>query len=148
MRTDLGFVGVIYSRCSGTQSVDPDSPLVNTPLEVDTAMWIASCTKLMTSIAVLQCVEKGLLDLDEDISAILPEWKDPNILRGFDEATGKPILEKAKEKVTLRKMLSHQSGMGFPMIHRQLQQFIKHQKATGKMVESGYLVRNSNRLAG
>jgi CubicO group peptidase (beta-lactamase class C family) len=26
----------------------------------DTLMWVASCTKLMTTVAVMQCVEKGL----------------------------------------------------------------------------------------
>jgi CubicO group peptidase (beta-lactamase class C family) len=51
----------------------------------DTLMWVASCTKLMTTVAVMQCVEKGLFTLDEDISRILPEWKSPDILTGFEE---------------------------------------------------------------
>jgi CubicO group peptidase (beta-lactamase class C family) len=134
------YVGIIYSKTWGTQSIDPNSPLVNVPLELDTSMWIASCTKLMTAIAVLQCVEKGLLDLDEDISNVLPEWKDPDILRGFDEATGEPILEKVKGTITLRKMLSHHSGMGYPLSDPQIQRFIAYRKAKGQFVESGYLV--------
>ncbi len=55
----------------------------------------------MTSIAVMQCVEKGLLDLDADVSNVLHEFKDIEILTGFDE-DGNPILVKAKTKVTLR----------------------------------------------
>jgi CubicO group peptidase (beta-lactamase class C family) len=70
----------------------------------------------MTTIAALQCVEKGLFTLDEDVSRILPEWKDPDIITGFDEGTGKPILVKAKNKITLRRMLSHQSGFGYDIL--------------------------------
>lgn len=55
----------------------------------------------MTSIAVMQCVEKGLLALDDDVSNVLHEFKNIDILTGFDEG-GEPILVKAKTKVTLR----------------------------------------------
>lgn len=49
----------------------------------------------------MQCVEKGLLDLDADISSILPEWKDPKILVGFDE-NNEPLFQPAKRPLTLR----------------------------------------------
>jgi CubicO group peptidase (beta-lactamase class C family) len=118
----------MYSKCFGTQSVDPDSPLLDTPLSIDTTMWVASCTKLMTAIAVLQCVERGLLDLDKDISIILSEWKSPDILLGFEDATGEPVLEKAKGKITLRMLLTHQSGMGYTFKDDKLKQFADYKK--------------------
>jgi CubicO group peptidase (beta-lactamase class C family) len=118
----------VYSKCFGTQSVDPDSPLLDTPLSLDTTMWIASCTKLMTAISVLQCVERGQLDLDEDISTILSEWKSPDILLGFDDGTGEPILEKAKGKITLRMLLTHQSGMGYTFQNDKLKRFADYRK--------------------
>jgi len=65
-------------------------------------MWFASCTKLLTTVAAMQCVEKGLLNLDDDITEILPEFKDREILTGFDEETQKPILVKRRKKITLR----------------------------------------------
>lgn len=55
----------------------------------------------MTSIAVMQCVEKGLLNLDADVSNVLHEFEDIEILTGFD-GNGNPILVKSKTKVTLR----------------------------------------------
>lgn len=67
----------------------------------DAVHWIASCTKFLTTIAVMQCVERGQLKLDDDISTILPEWKSPKILIGFDdkdEAQFRP----AKRAITLR----------------------------------------------
>ena len=55
----------------------------------------------MTSIAALQCVERGLITLDEDVSPILTELKDIKILLGFEE-NGTPILKLASNKITLR----------------------------------------------
>lgn len=60
-----------------------------------------SCTKLMTAIAVMQCVEKGKLSLDEDVSTILHELRDMDILTGFDQE-GQPKYRKATRKITLR----------------------------------------------
>lgn len=65
-------------------------------------MWVASCTKLMTSISIMQCVERGQLKLDEDVYAVLPELKDLEILTGFDKASGKPMLKKTTKPITLR----------------------------------------------
>lgn len=65
---------------------------------------MASCTKLVTTIAVMQCVERGLLNLDEDVTGILPELKDLPILTGFEEVDGKdkPILVENTKPITLR----------------------------------------------
>jgi CubicO group peptidase (beta-lactamase class C family) len=55
-----------------------------------------------TTIAAMQCVEKGLLHLDEDVTSILPELKGREILKGFEEGTQKPILVPNSKKITLR----------------------------------------------
>jgi CubicO group peptidase (beta-lactamase class C family) len=86
----------------GYLSPKPDAP----PIDFDSTMWFASCTKLLTTVAAMQVVEKGLVDLDEDITRVLPEWKDPQILTGFEEETGKPILKPSKNKMTLRSVRS------------------------------------------
>ncbi len=67
---------------------------------------IASMTKLITSIAALQLVEKGVLDLDDDLSTLMPEM------------TGIPILSNGKliepeNIITLRHLLTHTSGFGY-----------------------------------
>lgn len=65
-------------------------------------MLIASCTKLMTSIAAMQCVERGLVALGTDVAGILPELAAQGIITGFDEATGEPIIDKRQNTMTLR----------------------------------------------
>lgn len=71
-------------------------------MNLDSVMWFASCTKLFTTIAALQCVERELLDLDGDITEILPEFKGVQILTGFDEESGKPVLIDNHKTITLR----------------------------------------------
>ena len=70
-------------------------------MTLDTVMFTASCTKLMTTIAALQCVERGLVALDEDTGAVLPELAGLKILSGFEEG-GEPVLVERKEAITLR----------------------------------------------
>jgi Beta-lactamase len=74
-------------------------------MDLNAAFTFASCTKLMTSIAALQCVERHQIGLDDDVSGVLPELKDLKILTGFEETTEKPILEPARESITLRYVL-------------------------------------------
>ena len=56
----------------------------------------------MTGIAVLQCVELGLVNLDEDVARILPELSEKDIIAAFDEMTGKATLQRSKKAVNLR----------------------------------------------
>lgn len=78
-------------------------------------MWIASCTKLLTSIAALQCVERGLLTADGDISKVpgLERLGEMKVLKGFEADEKTPILEKSNTPVTLRHLLSHSSGLAY-----------------------------------
>lgn len=74
-------------------------------MPLDATMWLASCTKLIGTVAVMQCVERGQLDLDDDISAILPDLKELGILTGFEgspDGKDKPILVKNTKPITLR----------------------------------------------
>ena len=70
-------------------------------LSVDSVMWIASCTKLMASVAALQQVERGNIKLDEDVTKWLPELAALDVLEDFD-ADGKPIMNKRAGPITLR----------------------------------------------
>ncbi|KFY27340.1 hypothetical protein V493_03548 [Pseudogymnoascus sp. VKM F-4281 (FW-2241)] len=82
-------------------------------MDVDATFIMASCTKLMTSIAALQCVERGQIKLDDDVSKVLTELKDIQILTGFKKGTKEPMFKLAKNKITLRHLLTHSSGLGY-----------------------------------
>ncbi|KAF3041396.1 hypothetical protein E8E12_009608 [Didymella heteroderae] len=105
-----------YLTCYGTLQIAP-SPAVSE----DTVMWLASCVKLPTTVAALQCVERGLFSLDStaDVERLLPEWVNLEIL-SFSE-NGSPILTPAKEKITLRRLLTHTSGLTYDFLPPLLQ---------------------------
>lgn len=99
-------------------------------------MWIASCTKLLTAISVLQCVEKGLLNLDADLSDVLTEFKEIQILTGFENE--KPVYKKPETKITLRGLLSHSSGFGYAAFDPRLAEEVRYRG--GKIDMTGDLV--------
>ncbi|KAK7470274.1 hypothetical protein VKT23_001706 [Stygiomarasmius scandens] len=110
------------------------------PIDLDTTFWIASCTKLMTTVAALQLVERGLVDLDEDITRVLHEWKNPTVLTGFDE-DGKPMTRPAKNKMTLRQLLTHSSGIGYDFLSPAIQRYLQ---SMGKVPRLGQTLAESS----
>ncbi|KAB8304956.1 hypothetical protein EYC80_004273 [Monilinia laxa] len=99
-----------YSKAHGLHSLRLGA---SEPLETDGVFWIASCTKLLTAICALQCVERLQFTLDEDVARLLPELKDLEILQGFDPESGAPRLSKATGYITLRQLLTHTSGLAY-----------------------------------
>ena len=77
-------------------------------------MRIASMSKLITSIAAMQCVDRGLIGLDDDVTLVTPELKGIQLLTGFDG--DKPLLRAPQKMITLRRWLSHSSGFCYDPI--------------------------------
>jgi len=88
----------LFSHAAGKRGCNS-----NEPMTTDSVFWIASCTKMVAGIAVMQLVEKGVLNLDdgEQLEKLLPELKDIKVLQ--EDGT---LVEKNK-KITLRMLLSH-----------------------------------------
>ncbi|KAF7889720.1 uncharacterized protein EAF02_002135 [Botrytis sinoallii] len=121
-------VVLLASNVDGTfkyeKAIGPATP--NSQIELDSTFIMASCTKLVTSIAGLRCVEQGQIGLDDDLSSILTEFRGIQILEGFETGTdGKeiPILKPAKNKITLRHLLTHTSGVGYDSYTPELVRF-------------------------
>jgi len=77
---------------------------------------IWSMTKLVTSMAAMQLVEKGLIGLDDDLSTWLPEMTKIPILNNGQ-------LIQPKKPITLRHLLTHTSGFGYGGTDRELANF-------------------------
>ena len=78
------------------------------PMQINSIFRIASMTKAIVSIAVLQLVDKGLVQLDDPIEKYIPTFKNQKVAilkqNGFD------FVEKNRS-ITIRDLLSHQSGI-------------------------------------
>ncbi|KAK4540125.1 hypothetical protein LTR36_009790 [Oleoguttula mirabilis] len=86
------------------------------PIKEDAVFLLASQTKLLTTIAALQIVDKGLFGLDDDVSEKLPELGGQKIIEGFGE-DDKPILVDRKNAITLRHLLTHSAGSTYDSAH-------------------------------
>jgi CubicO group peptidase (beta-lactamase class C family) len=104
----------IYSKVAGYDSVLPNA----SPLREDAVLKVASATKLITSIALLQCIDKGLIGLDEPLTKVLPEFAEKQILT--DVSGSDFVFEPSKVPVTARHLLTHTSGLGYRFTHRLL----------------------------
>lgn len=87
------------------------------PQQLDDVLFIASATKLITTIAALQCVDDGLLTLTGDLSSIAPELSDKQIITGFSDDGETPLLEPAVGPITLEMLLTHTSGLTYHFLN-------------------------------
>ena len=111
--------GVIYKGAFGTRNLAQGAAM--TP---DTIFRIASMTKAVTSVAAMQLVEQGRLQLAQPIGGVLPELSAPQVLEGFDDA-GAPRLRPAKRPITLRDLLTHTAGFGYEFLNADLIRYVK-----------------------
>jgi CubicO group peptidase (beta-lactamase class C family) len=82
---------VLFTRGYGLADRD-----AATPMTEDTPVAVASTTKGMTALAMMQLVEQGLVDLDAPVTRYLPEFS-------MDD-------ERAAD-ITVRQVLSHTAGI-------------------------------------
>ena len=84
-----------------------NEPQSKVPIRPDTIFSIiASMTKLVTTIAALQLVESGKIELDAPVNTYLPEMDGLKVLLGFDNA-GDPLFEDAVRAPTARELITH-----------------------------------------
>jgi len=111
--------GVFYEGAFGTRDLAKGPAMTS-----DTIFRIASMTKAVTSVAAMQLVEQGKLDLERPIGDVLPELAAPQVLEGFDDA-GAPRLRPAKRPITLRHLLTHTAGFGYETWDTDLVRYVK-----------------------
>src|SRR6516164_6877381 len=111
--------GIIYEGAFGTRDLarGPDMTL-------DTIFRLASMTKAVTSVAAMQLVEQGKLQLEQPIGNVLPELSAPQVLDGFDDA-GAPRLRPTKRPITLHHLLTHTAGFGYEFDNADLVRYVK-----------------------
>lgn len=92
----------IFQHCSGTTGISTRKPMTH-----DTIFWLASFTKILTSLSCMQLVEQGKLGLDNaaQLEEICPELRDVKVLTRDSE--GQFQLVEKKRSITLRMLLNH-----------------------------------------
>ncbi len=111
--------GVVYQGAAGKQDVRGNIPMTN-----DSIFRIASMTKPVTSVAVMQLVERGQVKLDEPAGTYLPELSRVQVLEVPDAKIGKAKLRPPRAPITVRHLLSHTSGFGYEFFNLQLHDYV------------------------
>src|SRR3978361_747933 len=100
---------VLYQSAFGVADVATGRPLTS-----DALFRIASMTKAVTSLALMQLVEQGRLGLDDPAEKYLPELAGLKVFESFDATTGAYQLRPASRPATVRHFLTHTSGLAYP----------------------------------
>ena len=109
---------VLYQGASGVADVSTGRALT-----ADAVFRIASMTKPITSLAAMQLIEQGRFGLDDPVEKHLPEFANLKVFESFDPATGAYRLRAASRPPTVRHVLTHTSGLGYPFTSATLRDF-------------------------
>ncbi len=96
------------------------------PVSADSHFRIMSMTKMVATVAALQLVERGELDLDAPVAQYRPEFGDLQVLDGFDGDT--PRLRAPASQATVRQLVTHTSGLSYWFWNEDL---VRWEAATG-----------------
>ncbi|KAA5545029.1 serine hydrolase domain-containing protein [Adhaeribacter rhizoryzae] len=102
---------IVYHKAVGLNDTD-----TKTPLKRDAIMRVASQTKAITSIGLMMLYEEGKFLLDEPISKYIPAFRNPKVLAKFNPQDSSFTTVPARQEVTIRQLLTHTSGIGYPAI--------------------------------
>jgi methyl acetate hydrolase len=100
--------GVLFEVAAGRRDLSAPAAMTT-----DTIVALASMTKALVTAGAMQLVEQGRLELDAPVADLLPVLAAPRVLQGFDP-DGEPVLTPARTPITLRHLLTHTAGFGYP----------------------------------
>ena len=79
---------IIYEKAFGMANLE-----LNAPMQVDNVFWVASIGKQFTAVAILQLMEQGKLNLQDEITKFIPDYPTQG------------------NKITIEHLLTHTSGI-------------------------------------
>jgi CubicO group peptidase (beta-lactamase class C family) len=83
------------------------------PIAFDDIFRIYSMTKPITCLGALILYEQGKFDLDDPVEKFLPEFKNLEVLKSYDEKTGHAEVEEISIPITIKQLFTHTSGLSY-----------------------------------
>jgi CubicO group peptidase (beta-lactamase class C family) len=102
---------IVFYKAYGYNDPDTKAPLDKTGI-----FRIASQTKAVTTVAAMILWEEGKYSLDDPVSKFIPSFANQQVLNTFDFKDTTYTTIPAKRPVTIRDLLTHVSGLGYPAI--------------------------------
>ena len=82
-------------------------------LTTDHIFRLASMTKPIVTMAVMQLYEQGKFNLSDPISMYIPEFKNPVVVENLNPADSTYTTRPAVNEITIHHLLTHTSGIGY-----------------------------------
>ena len=83
------------------------------PYRKDHLFRMASMTKPIVSVAAMQLIENGALNLDDPVGKYIPSFKSTEILTGFNSADSSWTSKPSLSLPTVRQLLTHTAGVPY-----------------------------------
>ena len=99
---------VVFYKTAGNRSTNPE-----TPYREDDIFRIASMTKAVTTVAIMQLYEDGKIGLDDPAHKYLKAFEKQPVLNKFNEKDSTYTTVPAQSPVTIRHLLTHTSGIPY-----------------------------------
>lgn len=126
---------IVYERAFGERRLNAAAPMT-----IDTVFRIASMTKAVTSVAAMQLIEQGKIQLDQPVASIIPAFGELQVLVGFDGET--PSFRPPIRQATVRHLLTHTSGLAYEIWNPDILKFQTVTKTPGIMSRLTAAFRN------
>jgi CubicO group peptidase (beta-lactamase class C family) len=97
----------VYERAAGWADKEAGRKMT-----MDTQFRIASQTKALTSVAILQLMEEGKLAINDPAGKYIPTFAKTTVATKIEGAKD-PVISPAKRAITLKDLLTHTSGMDY-----------------------------------
>jgi len=102
---------IVFYKAYGYNDLDTKAPL-----DKHGIFRIASQTKAITTTAVMMLWEEGKFSLDDSVAKFIPAFANQKVLNNFDPKDTTYTTVPAKRPITIRDLLTHTSGLGYPGI--------------------------------
>jgi CubicO group peptidase (beta-lactamase class C family) len=102
---------IVFYKAEGYNDMETKAPL-----DKNGIFRIASQTKAVTVTAVMMLWEEGMFSLDDPVSKYIPSFANEQVLATFNPKDTTYTTVPAKRPVTIRDLLTHTSGIGYPAI--------------------------------
>lgn len=102
---------IVYYKAAGYNDIDTKAPL-----DKNGIFRIASQTKAVTTIAVMMLWEEGKFSLDDSVAKFIPAFANARVLATYNPNDTSYTTVPARRSITIRDLLTHTSGLGYPAI--------------------------------
>src|SRR6188508_2709376 len=102
---------IVFNKAYGYNNIETKEAL-----DKNGIFRIASQTKAVTTVAVMMLWEEGKFSLDDSVSKFIPSFANQQVIATFNPKDITYTTIPAKRPITIRDLLTHTSGLGYPGI--------------------------------